>query len=143
LRRLSGQKVPSFRALAGLGFIRAVSGFSGLVLVVVQMSSAMSAPPTHLRALKDAGLLELDWADGSSSRLPLKLLRARCPCASCVDEISGERILDPATIPETIVPVKMGFSGNYALKITWSDGHSTGLYTWDLLAEIARCTKSN
>src|SRR5260221_9713679 len=103
----------------------------------------MSAPPTHLRALKDAGLLELDWADGTTSPLPFKLVRARCPCASCVDEFTGERILDETTIPETIVPVKMGFSGNYALKITWSDGHSTGLYTWDLLAEIARCTKSN
>jgi DUF971 family protein len=107
------------------------------------VSRTMSAPPAHLRVLKDAGLLELEWADGTTSRLPLILLRSRCPCASCVDEFTGERILDPATIPETIVPVKMEFSGNYALKITWSDGHSTGLYTWDLLAEIARCTKSN
>ncbi len=32
----------------------------------------------------------------------------------------------------------MSFTGNYALKIVWSDGHSTGLYTWDLLAELAR-----
>jgi DUF971 family protein len=40
--------------------------------------------------------------------------------------------------------VKLGFSGNYALKISWSDGHDTGLYTWDLLQELARqCLKSN
>lgn len=102
-----------------------------------------AAPPTHLRALKQAGLLELEWADGTLCRVPFKLLRTHCPCATCVDEITGERILDPSSVPETIVPVKMGFSGNYALKISWSDGHATGLYTWDLLAELARCTKSN
>jgi DUF971 family protein len=104
----------------------------------------MSAlPPTHLRALRDAGLLELEWADGTVSRVAFKLLRSRCPCASCVDENTGRRILDPDTIPDTITPVKMGFTGNYALNVTWSDGHSTGLYTWDFLAEIAPCTKSS
>ena len=102
-----------------------------------------ASPPAHLRARKDAGLLELEWADGTLSNIPFKLMRSRCPCASCVDENTGARILDPDTIPETITPVSMGFSGNYALKVAWSDGHSTGLYTWDLLAEIARCTKSN
>lgn len=50
------------------------------------------------------------------------------------------RILDPDTIPADIQPVAMSLTGNYALKIVWSDGHSTGLYTWDLLAEIARDT---
>jgi DUF971 family protein len=99
--------------------------------------------PSRLRALKDAGVLELEWGDGSVSRVAFKLLRSRCPCASCVDENTGQRILDPATIPDDITPLTMGFSGNYALKITWSDGHSTGLYTWDFLAEIARCTKSS
>lgn len=102
-----------------------------------------ASPPTHLRAHKETGLFELEWRDGTSANVPFALLRGRCPCASCVNEITGERILDLSTIPETIAPTKLGFSGNYALKISWSDGHSTGLYTWDLLAEIARCMKSN
>jgi DUF971 family protein len=102
-----------------------------------------ASPPKHLRARRDVGVLELESADGTACRIPFRLLRSLCPCASCVDEVTGERILDPATIPESIVPVKLEFSGNYAIKIGWSDGHSTGLYTWDLLAEIARCTKSS
>jgi DUF971 family protein len=60
-----------------------------------------------------------------------------------VDEMTGERILDPATIPEDISPSKMEFTGNYALKVTWAGGHDTGLYTWDLLDEIAQCLKSS
>jgi DUF971 family protein len=102
----------------------------------------MSAPaPIHLRARKSERVLEVEWPDRSPVQVPFKLLRSQCPCATCVDEVTGERILDPNTIPDDIAPANLGFSGNYALKITWSDGHSTGLYTWDLLAEIARCMK--
>lgn len=70
--------------------------------------------------------------------LPFRLVRQRCPCASCIDEITGERILDPQSVPPDIAPTGLSFTGNYALKVVWSDGHSTGLYTWDLLAELAR-----
>ena len=101
----------------------------------------MSAPPPiHVRARKLEGILEVEWADSLLAIVPFKFLRGRCLCASCVDENTGVRILDPSTIPDDIVPTSLGFTGNYALKITWSDGHSTGLYTWDLLAEIAQCT---
>lgn len=71
-------------------------------------------------------------------QVPFKAVRERCPCASCIDENTGQRILDPESIPADIRPSGMSFVGNYALKINWSDGHSTGLYTWDLLAELAR-----
>jgi DUF971 family protein len=100
-----------------------------------------SPPPIHLRARKLERILEVEWPDGLTFQVPFKLLRSQCPCAFCVDELTGERILDPNSIPEDIAPANLGFVGNYALKITWSDGHSSGLYTWDLLAEIARCMK--
>jgi DUF971 family protein len=98
----------------------------------------MEVPPTAIRARKATGMLELQWPDTPAVDVPFRSIRARCPCASCIDEITGERLLDPATIPADIAPVGMSYSGNYALKIAWSDGHSTGLYTWDLLAELAR-----
>ena len=99
--------------------------------------------PTQIRAHTSRGVFELQWGDGTRFEVPFKLLRANCPCASCVDEHTGVRILDPATIPDDIAPTGMSFTGNYALKIVWNDRHSTGLYTWDHLAEIARCTKSS
>ena len=100
-------------------------------------------PPAHLRARKGERILEIEWNSANLARIPFRLLRISCPCAVCVDENTGERILDPATIPDDIVPAHLEFTGNYALKATWPDGHNTGLYTWDLLAEIAQCTKSN
>jgi DUF971 family protein len=91
--------------------------------------------PKHIRALRDEGVLEVEWPDGTV-RYPFKLLREECRCALCVDENTGRRILDPADVPESIRPTNAGFSGNYALKIAWSDGHNTGLYTWDHLREL-------
>lgn len=78
----------------------------------------------------------MTWPDGGVCVLPFKRVRGECPCASCLEEWSGRRIINPDTIPEDIQPVKMEFVGNYAVKIVWSDGHNTGLYTWEQLAGL-------
>ncbi|HEY0983091.1 MULTISPECIES: DUF971 domain-containing protein [unclassified Schlesneria] len=93
-------------------------------------------PPQSLRALKDAGVFEITWADGRVYRPPFKLVRFECPCAQCVDEITGVRLLRPESIPDDIHPIELGFSGNYALKVVWSDQHGSGLFTWDRLHRI-------
>lgn len=98
----------------------------------------MRNPPTSIRALQEAGRLEISWEDGAVCRLPYRFLRGRCPCAGCVNEFTGVRIVDVDSVPEDVRPVQMGFSGNYALKISWSDGHSTGLYTWDALHALCQ-----
>jgi DUF971 family protein len=92
--------------------------------------------PTNIRALKQERLLELSWPDGAVHRIPFKLLRGECPCASCVNEFTGERILNPASIPEDVHPASLSLVGNYALKIEWSDRHNTGLYAWEVLRRI-------
>lgn len=98
----------------------------------------MALIPVNIRALRDNGTLEVHWPDGSVHRVPFRFLRGRCPCAHCVDELTGRRIVDFDAVPAGIQPTGMEFTGNYALKITWNDGHSTGLYTWDYLAQIGR-----
>ena len=98
----------------------------------------MSAPPKQIRALQEEGALEIVWNDGRKYLLPFRFLRGYCPCASCVNEITGERILELNTIPDDIHLVNMSFTGNYALKISWSDGHNTGLFTWENLSKLCR-----
>lgn len=98
----------------------------------------MAGPPTNIRALNEPSVLEIHWNDGSIERVPYKFLRGECPCAACVDEITGVRTLDVDAIPDDVRPLKLGFSGNYALKISWSDGHETGLFTWAHLARLAQ-----
>jgi len=97
----------------------------------------MSETPTNIRALQGDQILELTWESGAVARLPYKELRGECPCASCRNEWTGERILDPTTIREDIKLEGMEPIGNYAVRLNWNDGHSSGLYTWETLARIA------
>lgn len=97
----------------------------------------MANPPQQIRALRGEGILEIWWTPDHCRRYPFQFLRQECPCASCVNEFTGERMLDPATVPPDILPTSIEFSGNYALKIHWSDGHSTGLYSWDMLDRLS------
>lgn len=93
--------------------------------------------PQALRALRANGILEIIWSGGRVCRVPFKALREECPCAVCVSEFTGERLLDPDSVPGDITPISLAFVGNYALKVTWSDGHATGLYTWAQLERIS------
>jgi DUF971 family protein len=95
--------------------------------------------PTRIRPDADRRLLLIDWPNGPTCELPLRPLRAACRCALCVDEFTGERLIYEDGIPPDIAVQSLRLVGNYALRIHWSDGHSTGLFTWERLAELCRC----
>lgn len=97
----------------------------------------MSASPTVFRAHKATREFELAWSDGFTARIGFRMLRWQCPCASCVDEMTGIRTLQWERVPEDIAPMQLDPSGNYAVKITWSDGHASGIFTWDRLRKLA------
>ncbi|MCG8583084.1 MAG: DUF971 domain-containing protein [Pirellulales bacterium] len=92
--------------------------------------------PTDIRAETADSRLAITWNDGKSSSLPFVFLRGECQCARCVDEITGRRLLDVSTIPDDICVDNMELRGNYAVRIVWSDGHDTGLFTWEFLREL-------
>jgi DUF971 family protein len=110
------------------------------------MSAAFNestAPPQALERLSDEGTLKIVWPDGVSSRLAYLGLRAACMCARCVDEITGERIVDVEGLDPKVAIAEMQLVGNYALKIRWSDGHDTGLYTWQHLRALCEADRGN
>lgn len=96
-----------------------------------------SEPPSNIRAHQADQLLELTWDDGFTAQTPYRHIRGECPCASCKNEWTGERILDPATIRADLQLESMEPIGNYAVRLIWNDGHSSGLYTWDTLRRLA------
>ena len=96
----------------------------------------MTELPQNIRVLKQARVIEIVWSDGRGHRFPFKFLRCQCPCASCVNELTGERILDPATVSADVFPQDVELCGNYALKIHWSDDHSSGIFTWEQLQQL-------
>ena len=102
----------------------------------------MTLTPTSITADKQSGRLQLEWPDGQQDAIPFWELRCACPCAVCVSEFTGERLLDPSKIDATVHPIAFELAGNYALKIRWSDGHHTGLFTWPHLRALGSETQS-
>jgi DUF971 family protein len=82
---------------------------------------------------------DVTWNDGHFSSFPSWYLREKCPCANCVDEFSGKRRVLPGSVPASLERTGVQAVGNYALSFSWSDGHSTGIYTFDYLREICPC----
>ncbi len=86
--------------------------------------------------------LSIDWdGQGHVAFFPARALRTDCPCAECVAEMTGERILDPDTVPVDIRPMSVKLVGAYGLRVTWSDGHHTGIYTYDRLLRTCPCSR--
>src|SRR5688572_18736349 len=101
----------------------------------------MSALPQDLKALRSDRLLRITWNPDHVGDYPFYDLRCNCNCASCVDEHTGIRILDPRTVPADIGVSDLKLVGNYAVRIHWSDGHSSGLYTWEHLLSLCPCER--
>lgn len=86
---------------------------------------------------RDDGLW-FEWTEGAGERrVPARVLRLACPCAMCVEEMSGRPLLDSATVPEDVRPVSVRLVGGYGLRVTWSDGHSTGIFPWPRLRALS------
>jgi DUF971 family protein len=102
----------------------------------------MIEPPTNIRAHQAERVIELSWIGGRVDRLPYHLVRAECPCAACRNEWTGERILDPASIRPDLGLEGMEGVGSYAVRLSWNDGHSSGLYVWDALRRLGDASRS-
>ena len=99
-----------------------------------------SIVPTNVH-LRKTEALEITWSDGKRSVYPLKFLRRNCPCAGCQGErdLLGRQLLPVLkTVHEGPIVAEGGeLVGNYALRIQWSDGHSSGIYSFRYLRALA------
>lgn len=100
-------------------------------------------PPVMPYAItrEDAGV-RIDWDQaGHTGFFPARWLRLACPCAACVDEVSGRPLLDPAAVPEDVKPTRLALVGAYGIRVTWSDGHGTGIFTFERLRATCPCPR--
>jgi DUF971 family protein len=94
-------------------------------------------PPPEAIDLNGQGEFVITWPGGRVAIIPAFTLRDTCPCAGCIEEGTGRKILDPSTIPLDIHAERIDPVGSYAIQVRWSDGHDTGLYTWEQLRKIS------
>jgi len=85
---------------------------------------------------RDARTLSVLWEDGHGDDFDVRDLRLACPCAVCIEETSGRPLLDPKSVRPDITPRVISSVGNYAITISWNDGHSTGIYSFERLQAL-------
>jgi len=86
---------------------------------------------------KDPKHVVIGWKDGKVTTFDARTLRLACPCASCVDELTGKPLLDPETIAEDVGIADVDLVGRYAFRFQFTDGHDTGIYTFPKMRELA------
>jgi Mrp family chromosome partitioning ATPase/DUF971 family protein len=84
-----------------------------------------------------AGIL-ITLASGEQHTVPPADLRRACRCAHCIEEFSGRPLLDPSSVSEAVYPRSMQPMGNYAVAVTWSDGHDSSIYPYETILKLAQ-----
>lgn len=92
--------------------------------------------PTRITLHQASRALEIDFSDGRSFRLPCEYLRVYSPSAEVRGHGPGQEVLQVGKREVAVTAVEP--VGTYALKLVFSDGHDTGLYSWDYLYELGR-----
>ena len=85
------------------------------------------------------GQIGIVWSDDHESIYDGHAVRCACACATCVDEMSGRKVLRDDAVPRDGGATAIHPVGNYGLAVHWSDGHDTGIYTFDRLRGMCPC----
>lgn len=81
--------------------------------------------------------LTIAWSDGTEMKFQAPNLRRACPCAGCVDEWTGKKMLDDGKISDDLSFKQISIVGRYALNFHFSDGHDTGIFSFDFLHKMS------
>lgn len=113
-------------------------GLRGHMKIDMQDVMQRRGPAVEPREIMQEGdaALRITWGDDRVCVYQAAALRRACPCAQCVNEWTGERMLSPDAIPESIMISDISLVGRYALNFRWSDGHETGIYSYRFLRTL-------
>lgn len=109
-------------------------GTPGWMEDAARPAGSQKTPIGFLR--RDPRTLSILWEDGHRDDFDVRDLRLACHCALCIEEMSGRKLLDPKTIRSDVSPRQIVSVGNYAISFDWSDGHNSGIYSFNDLREL-------
>jgi DUF971 family protein len=93
--------------------------------------------PVEVRAPRGARVMHVQFADGHEAVYPHELLRGYCPCAQCQGHSGPVRFV--AGGDQSLSEIDE--VGNYALRLTWGDGHASGIYSFSYLRRLCACAE--
>jgi DUF971 family protein len=107
--------------------------------------------PTDVKVhVKTGAGVDIAWADGHTSHYDFAFLRENCPCATCNDERGKKESQRAMNLPASpLLPMYKPKAraqsatqvGNYAIQINFTDGHSTGIFSYDYLRSVCPCAE--
>ena len=86
--------------------------------------------------------LTITWSDEAETRYRAADLRRACPCAGCINEWTGEKMLKDEAIADDVSFSHISIVGRYALNFHFSDGHETGIYSFAMLQKLGSSEKA-
>ncbi len=92
--------------------------------------------PTEIVEQSDSEI-SIKWSDEKETSYLAPQLRRECPCASCINEWTGEKMLKDESVPDNISFSKVSIVGRYALNFQFSDGHETGIFSFRFLRDLS------
>jgi ATP-binding protein involved in chromosome partitioning len=122
------------QAPSAKAFIAIAGKLAQQVSIVNEATRTVRHKPAEVKT--GEGAVEIRWTDAHVSRYRQRDLRLECPCAECVDEWTGVKRLKPENIPLDVHALEVRGVGRYALQFMWSDGHASGIYTYDKLRAL-------
>ena len=122
-------------SIAGKAYETMAKMMASQLSIINNATSKVSNRPKEVDT-KDPHVTVITWDDGKIMRYPNRYLRSMCPCAQCVNEVTGERMLKLDTVDPEVRIMGVAPVGRYALHFQWSDGHGTGLYSFDTLHKL-------
>lgn len=81
--------------------------------------------------------ISINWSDEVLTKYDAATLRRACPCAGCINEWTGEKTLKPESVAEDLSFSSIAIVGRYALNFNFSDGHDTGIFSFNYLRQLA------
>ncbi len=86
---------------------------------------------------KDAFHFTIEWDDDFVDDYKLSDLQRNCPCAGCIDEITGKKLLDVDSIDENVKAIRFSSVGRYAIRLQFTKGCSNGIYSFTFLRKMS------
>jgi DUF971 family protein len=134
----------------GIRIVSASQAERDAIAAAEEKLPSAAVTPQKVRVMKTEGTgVEIDWRDGHHSAWNFAWLRNACPCATCHEERehSGRPPGVPKPKPSTLLPLyeapvrplEVTPVGKYALRFKWSDGHESGIYSWEYLRRVCQC----
>jgi len=108
------------------------------------MSTSLLNRPKDITIDRASSTLQITWSDRHVSQFPLQWLRANCPCATCREERRAAALetdilkLSSGPLPSMAIG-DASLVGNYAIRLSWNDGHDSGIYAFSILRATCPC----